>query len=79
LNEIAKGRGQTLAQMSLAWVLREERITTPLIGASSSKQVEDCAGVVKNLDFTKSELSAIDNLSGDIGINLWANSSETDI
>ena len=78
LNELASGRGQTLAQMALAWVLRGERITTALIGASSTKQVVDCAGAVDRLDFTDSELSKIDKLSGDIGINLWAKSSETD-
>ena len=77
LNELASGRGQTLAQMALAWVLRGERITTALIGASSTKQVEDCAGAVDRLDFTDKELSKIDMLSGDIGINLWARSSET--
>ena len=79
LNELASGRGQTLAQMALAWVLRGERITTALIGASSTKQVVDCAGAVERLEFTDSELSRIDKLSGDMGINLWAKSSETDI
>jgi L-glyceraldehyde 3-phosphate reductase len=79
LNELASKRGQTLAQMALAWVLRGERITTALIGASSTKQVVDCAGAVDRLDFTDSELSRIDKLSGDMGINLWAKSSETDI
>jgi len=78
LNTIAKDRGQTLAQMALAWVLRGERITTALIGASKAQQVADCAGAVKNLEFTESELSEIDKLSGDIGINLWAQSSELD-
>ena len=79
LNELASKRGQTLAQMALAWVLRGERITTALIGASSTKQVVDCAGAVERLEFTDSELSRIDKLSGDMGINLWAKSSETDI
>ena len=78
LNELASGRGQSLAQMALAWVLRGERITTALIGASSTKQVVDCAGAVERLDFTDSELSRIDKLSGDMGINLWAKSSETE-
>ena len=78
LNELASGRGQTLAQMALAWVLRGERMTTALIGASTTKQIVDCAGAVERLDFTESELSKIDELSGDIGINLWAKSSETD-
>lgn len=78
LNDIALKRGQTLAQMALAWVLRGGRVTTALIGASSSKQVLDCAGAVKNMTFTAEELSEIDRLSGDIGINLWAKSSETE-
>ena len=76
LNEIARDRGQTLAQMALAWVLRGDRVTTALIGASSPQQVVDCAGAIDNLSFTVTELAEIDNLSGDIGINLWARSSE---
>jgi len=76
LNELANGRGQTLAQMALAWVLRHNRVTSALIGASSSQQVADCAGAVDNLSFTDTELAEIDKLSGDLGINLWAKSSE---
>lgn len=76
LNEIASDRGQTLAQMALAWVLRGDRVTTALIGASSPQQVVDCAGAIDNLSFTDIELAEIDKLSGDIGINLWARSSE---
>lgn len=76
LNEIARDRGQTLAQMALAWVLRGDRVTTALIGASSPQQVVDCAGAIDNLSFTDVELAEIDKLSGDIGINLWARSSE---
>src|SRR5210317_248793 len=78
LNDLAQARNQTLAQMALAWVLRGGRVTTALIGASSAQQVIDCAQAVNNLDFTESELCEIDRLSGDIGINLWAKSSETD-
>ena len=78
LNGIALKRGQTLAQMALAWVLRGGRVTAALIGASSSKQVLDCVGAIKNITFTAEELSEIDRLSGDIGINLWAKSSETE-
>ena len=78
LNDIALKRGQTLAQMALAWVLRGGRVTTALIGASSSKQVLDCVGAIDNLTFTEEELTEIDRLSGDIGINLWAKSSETE-
>jgi L-glyceraldehyde 3-phosphate reductase len=76
LNEIASSRGQTLAQMALAWVLRGGRVTTALIGASRSEQVLDCVGVIENLDFTDDELAEIDHLSGDQDINLWAASSE---
>jgi len=78
LNDIALKRGQTLAQMALAWVLRGDRVTTALIGASSSKQVLDCVSAIDNMTFTAEELSEIDRLSGDIGINLWAKSSETE-
>ena len=76
LNDIAANRGQTLAQMALAWVLRGGRVTTALIGASKPEQVLDCVGSVKNLEFTHDELSEIDRLSGNQGINLWAASSE---
>jgi len=76
LNSIAANRGQTLAQMALVWVLRGGRVTTALIGASKPEQVLDCVGAVKNLDFTHDELSEIDRLSGNQGINLWAASSE---
>ena len=76
LNAIASSRGQSLAQMALAWVLRGGRVTTALIGASKPEQVLDCVGAVENLNFTEDELSEIDRLSGDLGINLWAASSE---
>jgi len=77
LNDLAQARNQTLAQMALAWVLRGGRVTTALIGASSAQQVVDCAQAVENIAFTASELAEIDLLSGDQGINLWAQSSET--
>ncbi|MDC3363940.1 L-glyceraldehyde 3-phosphate reductase [Planktomarina temperata] len=77
LNDLAQARNQTLAQMALAWVLRGGRVTTALIGASSAQQVIDCAQAVENLKFTNAELAEIDLLSGDRGINLWAQSSET--
>jgi len=77
LNDLALARNQTLAQMALAWVLRGGRVTTALIGASSAQQVIDCAQAVENIEFTASELAEIDLLSGDQGINLWAQSSET--
>ena len=77
LNTIASSRGQTLAQMALAWVLRGGRVTTALIGASKSEQILDCVGAIGNLNFTEDELSEIDRLSADQDINLWAASSET--
>lgn len=77
LNEMAEGRGQTLAQMAIAWVLRGGGITTALIGASKPSQVIDCAGAIENLEFSAAELAEIDQLSGDANINLWAKSSET--
>lgn len=76
LNEIAKGRGQTLAQMAIAWVLRDGGITSALIGASRPAQVIDCAGAVNNLEFTSGELAQIDSLADEEAINLWAKSSE---
>ncbi|WP_373354721.1 L-glyceraldehyde 3-phosphate reductase [Pseudoroseicyclus sp. CXY001] len=76
LNEIAEARGQTLAQMALAWVLREGGITTALIGASKPSQVEDCVGAVGNLEFTAEELRQIDEYADEEKINLWARSSE---
>ena len=77
LNAIAEKRGQTLAQMAIAWVLRDEGITTALIGASKPSQVEDCVGAVANLDFTARELKSIDKWADEENINLWAKSSET--
>jgi L-glyceraldehyde 3-phosphate reductase len=77
LNDIAAARGQTLAQMALAWVLRGEGITTALIGASKPEQVIDCVGAVKNLAFSAAELAEIDRVSAEEDVNLWARSSET--
>lgn len=76
LNEIAESRGQTLAQMAIAWVLRKEGITTALIGASRPDQVEDCADAVKNLEFSEEELRKIDEYADEEQINLWARSSD---
>ncbi|MDW6025686.1 L-glyceraldehyde 3-phosphate reductase [Mesorhizobium sp. BAC0120] len=76
LNEIAKRRGQTLAQMALAWVLRKGRVTTALIGASRPEQVEDCVGALKNADFSDAELAEIDQYARESDINLWAASAE---
>ncbi len=76
LNEIAKGRGQTLAQMAIAWVLRDERVTSALIGASSVQQLEDSVKAVQNLQFSDDELAAIDTHAVEGGINLWAGPSK---
>ncbi len=78
LNDIAARRGQTLAQMAIAWVLRDGGITSALIGASRPEQVVDCAGAVDNLDFTDEELVEIDRHAEDEAINLWAASSDPD-
>lgn len=78
LNAIAERRGQTLAQMALAWVLCGGRVTTALIGASKPEQVIDCAGAAANLEFSEAELSEVDALAIDQDINLWARSSESE-
>ena len=72
LNNIAQARGQTLAQMAIAWVLREGGITSALIGASKPEQVIDCIGAISNLEFTNGELVAIDELAIEGNINIWA-------
>ena len=71
LNEIAKRRGQSLAQLALAWVLRDPRITSALIGASSAKQVEENVAALNNLSFTAEELAEIDRYAVEGGVNLW--------
>lgn len=76
LDAIARKRGQTLAQMALAWVLRGGRVTTALIGASRPEQVEDCVKAVDNLDFSDAELAEIDSYAREADINLWAASAE---
>jgi L-glyceraldehyde 3-phosphate reductase len=76
LNAIARRRGQTLAQMALAWVLRKGRVTSALIGASRPEQVEDCVAALANLEFSDSELAEIDTYARDANINLWARSAE---
>ncbi len=79
LNEIAGARGQTLAQMAIAWVLRGGGITSALIGASRPEQVVECAGAAANLDFSAEELAAIDAAAVDgPAVDLWARSSETE-
>jgi L-glyceraldehyde 3-phosphate reductase len=71
LNEIAKGRGQTLAQLAISWVLRDPRVTSALVGASSVRQLEDSIGAIANTEFDDAELEAIDEHAVDGGINLW--------
>jgi L-glyceraldehyde 3-phosphate reductase len=78
LNDMAKARGQTLAQLALAWVLRDGGITSALIGASKPEQVVDCAGAIRNLEFTAAELALIDDYADEEKVNLWAKSSETE-
>jgi L-glyceraldehyde 3-phosphate reductase len=75
LNELASGRGQTLAQMALAWTLREARMTSTLVGASSVRQLEANVAALDRLDFTAEELAEIDRHATESGINLWARSS----
>ncbi len=76
LNEIAQRRGQTLAQMAVAWVLRDERVTSALVGASSVRQLDDTLGALDRLDFSGEELAEIDGHAVDAGVNIWASSSE---
>ena len=75
LNNLAEGRGQTLAQLALAWALRDPRVTSVLVGASSVKQLEDNLATVQNLAFDADELTAIEGHAVDTGINLWSRSS----
>jgi L-glyceraldehyde 3-phosphate reductase len=75
LNEIARRRGQTLAQMALAWVLRQPQVTSALVGASKVAQIEDCVAALRSTRFTSGELVEIDRHARDGGINLWAASS----
>jgi L-glyceraldehyde 3-phosphate reductase len=75
LAEIAAGRGQSLAQMALAWTLRDPRVTSALIGASSVDQLEANVAALEGLEFSAAELAEIDRYATDSGINLWAASS----
>jgi len=71
LNEIAKGRGQSLAQMAIAWVLRDQRVTSALIGARNVEQLDDSLDALKQLHFTDNELSEIDHYAQEGSIDLW--------
>jgi len=75
LNGIARRRGQSLAQMALAWVLRDPRVTTTLIGASSPEQIRENVGALANLLFSADELAEIDRYAVESGVNLWAKPS----
>ena len=75
LREIARGRGQTLPQMALAWTLRDPRVTSALVGASSVAQLDDNLAALDRLDFTPEELKEIDRFAVEGGVNLWAQSS----
>ena len=77
LREIARGRGQTLAQLAIAWTLRDPRVASALIGASSVEQLDDNLTALNRLAFTPDELAEIDRFAVDGGINLWARSSNS--
>ncbi|HVU47344.1 MAG TPA: aldo/keto reductase, partial [Terracidiphilus sp.] len=77
LNEIANSRSQTLAQMAIAWVLRDRRVTSALIGARNVQQLDDSLDAAKKLDFTAAELAEIDRHAKESGIDLWREARET--
>lgn len=76
LNEVAQERGQTLAQLALTWALRDPRMTSVLIGASSVRQLEDSVGAVRGAALGEAELARIDEITTDMGVNIWRRSSE---
>ena len=76
LDEIARERGQTLAQMAIAWTVRDERVTSALIGASSVQQLEENVAAIDDIEFTSEEIEAIDRDAVDAGINIWQQSSD---
>ena len=73
----AQRRGQSLAQMAIAWVLKNPAITSALVGASSWPQIQDSLGALQNGAFTTEELAQIDAHAGDGGLNIWAASSQS--
>jgi L-glyceraldehyde 3-phosphate reductase len=75
LNDLAKERGQTLAQMAISWVLRDKRVTSALIGARNVQQLEDSLAAARRLDFTDEELQRIDGFATEAGIDIWKASS----
>jgi L-glyceraldehyde 3-phosphate reductase len=77
LNDVARARGQSLAQLALAWVVRDARVTSALVGASSVAQLDDSLTALDNLDLSEEELATIEQHAVDSGINLWARSSDS--
>ncbi len=77
LNEIAKRRGQSLAQMAIAWVLRDHRVTSALVGARTVEQLDNSLDALHKLEFTEAELKEIDKYAIDSDIDLWRNARET--
>jgi L-glyceraldehyde 3-phosphate reductase len=75
LHELARGRGQSLAQLAVAWTLRDPRMTSTVVGASSVEQLEDTLSAISKLDFSDQELDEIDRYATDAGINIWSRSS----
>lgn len=75
LNDLARERGQTLAQMAISWVLRDPRVTSALIGARNVEQLEDSLAAARNLSFSADELARIDQFATDAGIDIWKASS----
>jgi L-glyceraldehyde 3-phosphate reductase len=76
LNEIAKSRGQSLAQMAIAWVLRDKRVTSALVGARNVEQLDDSLNALNNVSFTQEELRDLDQHAVDVGIDLWRSARE---
>ena len=76
LNEVATRRGQSLAQLALAWAFRDPRMTSLVIGASSVAQLDDDVAALRRLDLSPDELDEIDRHATDAGVNIWARSSE---
>jgi L-glyceraldehyde 3-phosphate reductase len=76
LNEVAKGRGQSLAQMAIAWVLRDKRITSALIGARNVEQLDNSLDALNHIQFTDAEFSEIDRYAQDGAIDLWRDARE---
>jgi L-glyceraldehyde 3-phosphate reductase len=78
LNAVAKDRGQSLAQLALAWTLRDERVTSTLVGASSVRQLEQNVAALDRLEISSDELAEIDRHAVETGVNLWAESGAAD-